>query len=115
MFWGATSISVKVKSIFIQDKAPSHSAKIFSTLPKKKKKKGFKHTKLMEYSPVYPDIYPIENSQFIISRHVSVDGKKYSSKEGFWKAIRSAVCNVNLSTDSILTKSMERKLMIVIK
>ena len=80
------------KLVFMQDNAPSHSARATKEYLASL---GFKNQNLMVWPPNSPDLNPIENLWSIIKRKVYSDGKQFSSKTELWEAIQVAVRSID--------------------
>ena len=104
-------LSLRKKLVFMQDNAPSHSAKatieFLSTI-------GFSNTKLMTWPASSPDLNPIENLWAIIKMEIYKNGRQYEKKTDLWNAIVEAVNNLNPQKVKKLTSSVNQRLFEVI-
>lgn len=98
----------KAKMIFMHDNAPSHAAKnTVASLASM----GIKKEKIMEWPSCSPDLNPIENLWAILKREIYDGGAQYTSKETLWEAILKTSKTVPAETVSILTSSVDRRLL----
>lgn len=106
------TLNRRKKLVFMQDNAPSHSARATKEYLASL---GFKNQNLMVWPPNSPDLNPIENLWAIIKRKVYSDGKQFSSKAELWRAIQDAASSIDCTTIEKLTDSVNERLFEVIK
>lgn len=106
------TLDLRKKLVFMQDNAPSHSAKATKAYLGSL---GFKNQNLMVWPPNSPDLNPIENLWSIIKRKIYADGVQYSSKSELWRAIQVAARTIDTETIKKLTDSVNNRIFDVIK
>ena len=99
------------KLVFMQDNAPSHSARATKEYLASL---GFKDQNLMVWPPNSPDLNPIENLWSILKRKVYSNGKQFSSKTELWEAIQVAMRSIDSTTIENLTNSVNERIFEVI-
>lgn len=105
-------LSRRLKLVFMQDNAPSHSAKLTKACLTSM---GFRDHRLMNWPPASPDLNPIENLWAILKRTIYADGRQYTSKDELWRAIKTAAKSISPSTIKTLTESTNNRIFDVIK
>ena len=111
-WWKKNPAKLKKLLVFMQDNAPSHASRYTQDWLASQ---GFKDDHLMKWPACSPDLNPIENFWSIIKKVIYSDGKQYSSKEQLWEAIQGAAHNVSKEDITNLTKSVDRRLLILIE
>lgn len=104
-------LSRRRRLVFMQDNAPSHSARAtisyLETL-------GFKGRNLMTWPPASPDLNQIENLWSILKRKVYEGGAQFSSKDALWEKIQAVSRSIRPDTIRNLTESMDDRLFKVV-
>ena len=100
-------LTLRKKLVFMQDNAPSHSAKATKEFLKSI---GFTNNKLMMWPPSSPDLNPIENLWAILKMEIYKNGRQYERKPDLWNAIVDEVNNLNPQTVKKLTSSVDQRL-----
>lgn len=106
------NLNRRKKLVFMQDNAPSHSARATKEYLASL---GLKTQNLMVWPPNSPDLNPIENLWSIIKRKVYSDGKQFSSKAELWEALQVAARSIDGTTIENLTNSVNERIFEVIK
>lgn len=105
-------LSRRRKLIFMQDNAPSHSAKATKTFLSSLSIKG---DSLMDWPACSPDLNPIENYWSILKQQIYARGRQFSSKVELWEAVKDAAASVSPSQIRKLTQSTNDRLFEVIR
>ena len=94
--------------IFMQDNAPSHSAKFT--------KKFLKDSKInvMFWPPNSPDLNPIENFWSVLKQKLYQNGKKYKSKNELWENITKITSKMDRRAIKNLTDSVKKRIFDVV-
>lgn len=90
--------------LFMQDNAPSHSAKFTS------KFLSDNDIEKMKWPPNSPDLNPIENLWGIVKSKLYKNGKKYKNKDLLWEAILSEFKKIEKKDIKKLTSSINSRI-----
>lgn len=104
-------VAFKRTMIFMQDNAPSHSAK--KTI-EYLQQLGFCGPRKMNWPACSPDLNPIENLWSIVKRRVYRNGRQFTSKDELWQSIVDVCRAFTPEEIQDLTCSMDKRLLQVI-
>ena len=96
----------------MHDNAPAHAARCTSDWLKKI---GIKDDNLMKWPHCSPDLNLIENLWSMLKKDVHVFGTQYISFDELWNAIQIAASHISKDAIKVLTDSVDRRLLSVIK
>ncbi|KAF2356825.1 Transposase Tc1-like [Trinorchestia longiramus] len=108
LFWyKMKSLAFRKDMVFMYDNAPSNAARITTEYLESV---FARHGKIMQWPACSLDINPIENLWSILKRKIHSGGRQYTSKDGLWNAVLTAVKETSSDEIKNLTSSMDERL-----